>query len=196
MGKGIGGHTLPNEGQNDEWLTPPNVLNSLGEFDLDPCAPIVRPWPMAKDHFTKEHDGLAKTWLGRVFLNPPYGKATHLWLRKMSEHGDGIALIFARTDTEWFHDWIFNHASGILFLRGRLTFRKVDGTPGPHNSGGPSCLVSYDSVAKFVEEAAHGSPIARPNYDSLTKCGLEGKLVRINDRVSLARDPAMQETMP
>lgn len=182
MGKGIGGHTLPNEGLNDEWLTPPDIIASLGGwqgFDLDPCSPIVRPWPTAKNHFTKEDDGLTKPWIGRTFLNPPYGKATHEWLKKMAEHGDGIALIFARTETTWFHDWIFNHASGILFLRGRLTFRKVDGTPGPHNSGGPSCLVSYDSVAKFVKEQNADTDYV-PNYDSLKNCGLEGKLVRIN----------------
>jgi hypothetical protein len=54
---GIGSHQSANM-QNDEWLKPPEILKALGDFDLDPCAPINRPWPMAKNHFTVEHDGL------------------------------------------------------------------------------------------------------------------------------------------
>jgi hypothetical protein len=185
MGKGIGGHTLPNQGLNDEWLTPPRVLKALGGFDLDPCAPIVRPWPMADSHYTKDDDGLSQPWVGRIWMNPPYSKRIDLWLRKMAEHGDGIALIFARTDTSWFHDWVFKKASGLLFLRGRLTFHKVDGTPGPHNSGGPSVLVSYDSMARFVKERRHaevqGDTIKKANFESLAHCGLEGKLVKIDE---------------
>lgn len=46
MQKGIGSHTLPNQGSKDEWLTPPGIIKSLGEFDLDPCAPVKRPWDM------------------------------------------------------------------------------------------------------------------------------------------------------
>lgn len=177
MGKGIGGHTLPNQGKNDEWLTPPEVLAKLGHFDLDPCSPIVRPWPTADLHFTKEDDGLAQPWVGRIFLNPPYGKTTVDWLKKLYEHGDGIALIFARTDTEWFHDWVFSKASGILFLRGRLSFHYVDGRKAIHNSGGPSALVSYDNWPKFVKVASPGLPMPTPNYESLAKSGLEGRLV-------------------
>jgi hypothetical protein len=55
----------------DEWLTPPPLIQALGEFDLDPCAPIKRPWDMAKNHYTIEDDGLEKDWFGRVWLNPP-----------------------------------------------------------------------------------------------------------------------------
>jgi hypothetical protein len=36
----------------DEWLTPPEIIKSLGEFDLDPCSPINRPWDTAKNHYT------------------------------------------------------------------------------------------------------------------------------------------------
>ena len=67
----IGSHQSAKMGK-DEWLTPPELIRALGEFDLDPCAPINRPWPTAGGHFTREDDGLTKEWFGRVWLNPPY----------------------------------------------------------------------------------------------------------------------------
>jgi len=83
----------------DEWLTPPEILAALGHFDLDPCAPIIRPWPTATNHYTIEDNGLIQPWEGRVWLNPPYGKYVWKWLDKLSKHKSGIALIFARTGT-------------------------------------------------------------------------------------------------
>jgi hypothetical protein len=92
----IGGHQSAAM-LNDEWLTPPEILQALGPFDLDPCAPIKRPWPMAAEHYTVEDNGLAQPWVGRVWCNPPYGLETARWLNRMAQHGNGIALIFART---------------------------------------------------------------------------------------------------
>ena len=60
--------------KNDEWLTPPEILRALGPFDLDPCAPIARPWETAATHYTAEDDGLSKPWAGRVWCNPPFGR--------------------------------------------------------------------------------------------------------------------------
>ena len=130
--------------QSDEWLTPPALLAALGTFDLDPCAPIVRPWPMAKRHFTTIDDGLKQHWgRGRVWCNPPYGRETGRWLHKLADHGHGLALIFARTDTEMFHEYVWHRAHAVLFLRGRIHFHYVDGRRAPSNAGGPSCLVAY-----------------------------------------------------
>lgn len=127
----------------DEWLTPPEIIKPLGYFDLDPCAPIVRPWSTAKRHYTIEDNGLVQLWKGRIWCNPPYGNETGKWLARMAEHGNGIALIFARTETGNFFRYIWPTAQGIMFLKGRLTFYHVDGTR-PHNSAGaPSCLVAY-----------------------------------------------------
>ena len=142
--KGISGHHNSTViGNNDEWLTPPSIIKSLGHFDLDPCAPIIRPWDMAGKHYTIEDDGLFLPWEGRIWLNPPYGKTMDMSLNKMALHGDGIALTFARTDTNAFHNYVFRHASSIFFLKGRLTFYQVDGTPGDFNGGAPSCLIAY-----------------------------------------------------
>ena len=57
------------------WLTPPEIIRSLGEFDLDPCVPDSMPWQTAKRMVTKAEDGLTVDWNGkRVWLNPPYGR--------------------------------------------------------------------------------------------------------------------------
>jgi hypothetical protein len=67
--------------KNDEWLTPPEILRALGDFDLDPCAPVTRPWETAAQHYTALDDGLNKQWNGRVWCNPPFGREAVKWLR-------------------------------------------------------------------------------------------------------------------
>ena len=127
----------------DEWLTPPEIIKALGEFDLDPCSPINRPWDTAKQHFTVEDDGYTKDWFGRVWCNPPYGKATEKWLLRLAAHGTGTALIFARTETKMFFNAVWSKASALLFFEGRLYFHHVDGTRAKANAGAPSVLVAY-----------------------------------------------------
>ena len=138
-----------NTKNNDEWLTPPYIVQSLGVFDLDPCAPINRPWNMTKKHYTELDDGLTKHWLGRVWCNPPYGRETFRWLAKLAKHGRGIALIFARTETIGFHEQIWSKAHSVFFFKGRLKFYHVNGSQGGM-ANAPSCLVSYsqqDTIA-------------------------------------------------
>lgn len=141
--RGIGGHQRGYEGRTDEWLTPPPILKALGEFDLDPCSPVDRPWPTARTHYTIEDDGLSQPWQGRVWLNPPYGSETGRWLARLAEHGNGIALIFARTETDMFHRWGWQAASAMLFLSGRLHFYTVKGERAAANAGAPSVLIAY-----------------------------------------------------
>jgi hypothetical protein len=104
-----------------------------------------RPWPTAREHYTRLENGLIKPWFGRVFLNPPYGGPSIIgpWMRRMADHNQGIALIFARTETGIFHETVWRKASAILFLRGRLHFHKPDGSRAEGNAGAPSCLVAY-----------------------------------------------------
>lgn len=143
---GIGGHQSA-KSRTDEWLTPPDVLAALGgaeSFDLDPCSPIARPWPTARQHFTIEDNGLIQRWHGRVWLNPPYSSTViGLWLGRMADHGCGVALIFARTETDAFFRFVWERASGLLFIRGRLNFHFVDGARASANSGAPSVLCAY-----------------------------------------------------
>lgn len=146
--RGMGGHQNP-VNEKDEWLTPPAIIDALGgpqSFDLDPCAPINRPWPMAKYHYTTADDGLAQSWhRARVWLNPPYGPPSVVapWMRKMAAHGTGIALIFARTETDMFFETVWHEATALLFLHGRLHFHHVDGRRAANNAGAPSVLVAY-----------------------------------------------------
>ena len=131
-----------NTKNNDEWLTPPEIIKALGPFYLDPCAPINRPWDMALHHYTIEDDGLNCNWQGRVWLNPPYGKKTFEWLAKLAGHKKGIALIFARTETKGFHREIWEKAHSVFFFKGRLRFCYITGEQ-KNTANAPSCLVSY-----------------------------------------------------
>ena len=139
---GMGSHQSARMAK-DEWLTPPEIIRALGPFDLDPCAPINRPWDTARKHFTRLDDGLDQEWKGRVWLNPPYGRESGKWLAKLWQHGNGIALIFARTETQMFFDHVWSKADALLFLKGRLHFYHVDGTRAKANSGAPSVLIAY-----------------------------------------------------
>ncbi len=126
----------------DEWLTPLWILEELGPFDLDPCAPITRPWEMAENHYTVEDNGLIKPWEGRTWCNPPYSSAGP-WLARMAEHNHGTALMPARTETLKFFKWVWPKASGLLFIKGRLTFHHVDGRAAKSGAGFPSVLIAY-----------------------------------------------------
>lgn len=87
-------------------------------------------------------DGLKEKWFGRVWLNPPYGRAQDPWLEKMAAHGNGIALIPAATGTERWEKLVFPHATAICFVRGRIQFCLPDGTPATNNMH-DSALVAY-----------------------------------------------------
>jgi hypothetical protein len=140
--------------KNDEWLTPPEILAALGEFDLDPCAPACRPWATARRHYTKLEDGLSQEWTGRVWLNPPFGREAVKWLRKMADHRSGIALIAARTETEMFYECVWSRATAVLFLKGRPHFHFVTGLRAPFNSGAPICLIAYSERDAAILQAS------------------------------------------
>lgn len=106
-----------------EWYTPAWVFSELGlEFDLDPASPHDMETAVpAKVKLTVFDNGLKKPWHGRVWLNPPYGPDTGTWVRRMIEHGDGIALVFSRTDASWCQE-AMRSASAMLFIAGRIEF--------------------------------------------------------------------------
>lgn len=125
-----------------DWLTPPELLAKLGAFDIDPCASQFQPWRTATQQYTIEDDGLARDWAGRIWCNPPYGPHAEKFLKRMAEHGNGIALIFARTETKSFQQHCWRKADGMLFMAGRIKFRLPSGgSSGP--AGAPSVFVAY-----------------------------------------------------
>lgn len=156
-----------NTDNNEVWLTPPYIFRSLGEFDLDPCSlpSHIRPWNTAKEHYWKEIDGLTKPWKGRVWLNPPYGSETFKWIRKLAEHGNGIALIFARTETKGFHDYVWNMADAVFFFKGRIKFYNVNKNEAKCGANAPSCLIAY----------------GENNVKSIQESNLQGKLIFLNN---------------
>ena len=131
--------------RTDEWATPSKTFQELDaefHFTLDPCASAEN--HKCARYFTKEQDGLAQDWGGQiVFCNPPYGRAIAAWVRKCAEESrkpgtQVVALIPARTDTAYFHDYIYHKAREIRFLRGRLHFNDA-----PNAAPFPSMIVIF-----------------------------------------------------
>ena len=118
-----------------------NELNNEFHFTLDPCASIYN--HKCDKYFTKDDNGLNLDWSNNVvFCNPPYGRKISKWVRKCYYEGikDNtivVMLIPARTDTSYFHDFIYNK-SEIRFIRGRLKFGESN-----DNAPFPSMLVIY-----------------------------------------------------
>ena len=115
--------------RSDEWETPQDFFNKLNEefsFTLDACA--TQENAKCNRYFTKADDALQQRWTGNVWCNPPYTKGIASWAEKASESvRDGadvvVLLVPARTDTRWFHDWIYRKPNvEIRFVKGRLKF--------------------------------------------------------------------------
>ena len=111
---------------SNEWATPQDLFDSLNKefnFTLDPCASEEN--HKCDLYFTMHDDGLKQSWAGhRVFCNPPYGREIAKWVKKASDESENalvVLLIPARTDTVYFHDYIYNKAE-VRFIRGRLKF--------------------------------------------------------------------------
>jgi hypothetical protein len=119
----------------EDWHTPAEVIAAviavLGKIDLDPCSNEGEPNIPAGRHFTRNDDGLAQTWTGRIYMNPPYGRVIDDWVEKwVSEPGvtQGIALVPSRTDTAWFRRL---RDLPRCFISGRLRFSGADPAPFP-----------------------------------------------------------------
>jgi len=136
-----------------EWETPQALFDELDRefgFTLDVCA---LPENAKCDlFFTPETDGLSQSWKGHIcWMNPPYGKEIGRWVekayRESKQNGTTVVcLLPARTDTRWFHDYIYGKAE-IRFLRGRIKF------VGAENSAPfPSMIVIYRETVRYVEE--------------------------------------------
>jgi hypothetical protein len=170
-GRGI--HTLPVRGATDDWLTPPEIVQALGQFALDPCAHPQQFYRTAKRMIAPPDDGLAVKWKGRVWLNPPYGDKLKGWISRLAEHGDGIALVPARTDVEsWFWPFVWEAADAVLFLRGRVWFFQPDGTR----------VRIVNGKRKKTGNAGHGSILAAygvANVRALEQSGIIGRFFKL-----------------
>ena len=121
----------------NEWATPQNVFDELNEefnFMLDPCA--TKENAKTDKFFTIEDDGLSQEWTETTFMNPPYGREIKKWVKKAYEESlKGtvvVCLIPARTDTSYWHEYIFEKACEIRFVKGRIKFGDSEqGAPFP-----------------------------------------------------------------
>ena len=107
----------------DMWATPMPFFRALDaefHFTLDVCA--TKENAKCATYYTPEQDGLAQDWNGTCWCNPPYGRQIGKWVRKAAESNATVVMLLpARTDTAWFHDYIYGRAE-IRFIRGRLKF--------------------------------------------------------------------------
>ena len=131
--------------KNDIWSTPQTFFDQLNnefQFTLDACA--LPENAKCKLYFTPEIDGLVQDWDGHtVFVNPPYGKKIAEWVEKCywesrKENTKVILLIPARTDTVYFHRFIYKKAKEIRFIKGRLKFGNAS-----NSAPFPSMLVIF-----------------------------------------------------
>ena len=118
--------------ESNEWETPSDFFNKLNDefgFTLDPCASNNN--YKCDNYYTIKDNGLSKDWSKDVvFMNPPYGREIKYWVekayRESLQGATVVCLIPARTDTSYWHDYIFPHANDIRFIRGRIKFCKTE----------------------------------------------------------------------
>lgn len=115
--------------ESNEWATPQDFFDKLNKefnFTLDPCS--TKENAKCSKFYTIKENGLKQSWGGEtVFVNPPYGREIKDWVKKsyeesLKEDTIVVMLIPSRTDTLYWHKWIFPYASEILFVKGRLKF--------------------------------------------------------------------------
>lgn len=140
-----------------DYCTPKDFFDRLDQefhFALDAAA--TEKSAKCPVYFTPETDGLGSSWSeagGPVFCNPPYGRKLGKWVQKAYEEAKSgttiVLLIPARTDTSYFHDYIYGRAE-VRFIRGRLVFVDEDGKPCTDAKGRampapfPSMVVIYN----------------------------------------------------
>lgn len=128
--------------KTDQWETPQDFFDQLNlefHFTLDVCA--LPENSKCCNYYTPAMDGLTMPWFGVCWCNPPYGRKIGQWVRRAfysSLCGSTVVMLLpARTDTRWFHDYIYGKAE-IRFIKGRLKFG-VSAQPAPF----PSMIVIF-----------------------------------------------------
>ena len=150
---------------SDEWYTPKWVIEELGPFDLDPCAPMEPLYEIAPLSFNKQQDGLEQEWPSDalVFMNPPYSRSLlRPFVEKLAEHDNGVALLKNQVDNLLFQEVIFPKAKSMLFMRHRIKFIQPGGATGSPFFGSVLVAFGYEASRRL-----HG-------------CNIQGKLVELN----------------
>lgn len=142
--------------KSDVWETPQDLFDRLDEefhFDLDVCA--LPENAKCRKFYTPELDGLSQPWEGVCWCNPPYGRSIGKWVRKAflsMANGECkvVMLLPARTDTKWFHEYIYqNPKVEVRFIKGRLKFGNMGGG---NSAQFPSMIVIFHGIMKEDRE--------------------------------------------
>ena len=109
----------------DDWETPDDLFAELHKefcFDLDIASNVIN--HKCQVYFTKENSAFDNKWFGTVWCNPPYGREIGKWVKACHDYtGISVMLLPARTDTKWFHNYIYKNPNAeIRFIKGRLKF--------------------------------------------------------------------------
>ena len=138
--------------KDQTWETPIDFFNKVNEefnFDIDVCA--TEATAKCDMYYTPEIDGLKQEWRGTCWMNPPYGREIKKWIEKAyKESTKGaivVCLIPARTDTKYWHEYIFPYASEIRFIKGRLKFGNS-----ANSAPFPSALVIFKNREELRKE--------------------------------------------
>ncbi len=128
--------------KTDMWETPQWLFDELNEefgFTVDVCA--TKDNAKCKRFFSPEEDGLKQEWTGVCWCNPPYGKEIGKWVEKANKSSATVVMLVpARTDTKWFHEWVY-HKAELRFVKGRVKFGDSK-NPAPF----PSMIPVYRNV--------------------------------------------------
>ena len=149
---------------SDDFLTPPELVEAMGEFDLDPCASHRQERQLAlRCYRFPEDDGLLMPWAGSVFVNPPFSELKS-WVGKFILHGNGVMLCPARVEVGWF--WkLWKHCDGIFFSKGPIKYLCPNNSDPPRFFGGAFCAIGVENVERLRNIPLKGVLVTRRGKD-------------------------------
>lgn len=159
---------LSSSKKSDEWYTPLPIVELcrmvLGEIDLDPCSDPLRHIE-ANKHYTKLENGLDKSWVGTVFMNPPFSESG-IWMKKLAREyqlghtKEAIALVLASTDTNWMQPFLKQYP--VCFWKGRVAFVDKDYIQRANFNRGNAFIYLGRNAGKFKAVFSSHGAIVHP----------------------------------
>ena len=155
--------------KTDDWLTPPELVRSLGAFDLDPCGSARQSSDLAATVYRlPEQNGLLLPWSGRVWCNPPFSQMI-AWAQRFAVHANGVMICPARYQYGWTRV-LWATADAILLLHKEVRWIAADG------------VSKLGSIFDFML-VGYGPA----NTEALRKSGLAGTLVTTREQLPLKK---------
>lgn len=145
---------------SDDFLTPPELVEAMGSFDLDPCSSHRQIRPLAKAEYRfPEDNGLLLPWSGTVFVNPPFSEL-QAWIGRFILHGNGVLLVPARIEVGWF--WrLWHNCSGFFFTKGPVKYLCPDGKNPPRFFGGAFCAMGEGNLERLHKIPLRGVVVSQ-----------------------------------